>query len=467
MHTLDYSYVSLVEIAGKLRSREISPVELTELMLGRIDQFNPRLNCFLHVTRELALKQAAQAQREIGEGRLRGPLHGVPVAVKDLCFTRGIPTTGGMSFRKDFRPARDATVVQRLRDAGAVLLGKLHLTEGACIEHHRAFGNPVNPWRADLWTGASSSGSGVAVAAGLCFAAIGSDTGGSIRFPSSQQGLTGLKPTWGRVSRHGIFDLAPSYDTLGPMARSAADVAATMGVIAGSDPLDPTALPDSVPDYLANLGTIASARGVRIGIDRSYNNEGADERIISLLEDAVRIFASLGARIEPVIFPDPKPMMEHMSDVHMAELAAVHAETYPAMADDYGRWITKGLESGRRMSPQKYASTSIEKDRFAGRLRQIFNDIDVLIMPVFSFASPTWVEFEHMVETDISRLFRFTIPFNASGSPTITFPAGFTEEKRPAGIQLVGPHLSEPRLLNLVHVFQTATDWHLATKSLT
>ncbi|MER9934188.1 amidase [Mesorhizobium sp. M0088] len=452
-------------IAAKLQDGRVSPVELTEQMLERIDRLNPRLNCFLHVTRELALEQAAQAQREIGQGRVRGPLHGVPVAVKDLCFTRGIPTTGGMSFRKDFRPATDATVVERLRDAGAILLGKLHLTEGACIEHHPAFGNPVNPWRADLWTGASSSGSGVAVAAGLCFAAIGSDTGGSIRFPSVQQGLTGLKPTWGRVSRNGIFDLAPSYDTLGPMARSAADAAAVMGAIAGPDPLDPTALQDEVPDYLASLGTIASVRGVRIGIDRSYNDEGADERVIAAVEDAARIFSSLGARIEPVVFPDPARMMKHMSDVHMAELAAVHAETYPTMADHYGKWIRRGLESGHRLSPQEYASTSIEKDRFSGRLRQIFNDVDVLIAPVFSFPAPTWAEFEHIVETDISRLFRFTIPFNASGSPTITFPAGFSEPRRPIGIQLIGPHLSEAQLLGLVHSYQTVTHWHLALSS--
>ncbi|WP_063830354.1 amidase [Bradyrhizobium murdochi] len=465
MSSEDWCYDSLLTVAEKLRSGQVSPIALTEFMLERIKRLNPRFNCFLTVTPEIARRQAARAEAELRQGRCRGPLHGVPVAVKDLCFTQGIPTTGGMSFRKHFKPDADATVVRRLRDAGAVLLGKLHLAEGASVDHDPTFGNPVNPWRDDLWTGSSSSGSGVALAAGLCFAAVGSDTAGSIRFPSAQHGLTGLMPTRGRVSRYGVFDFAPTYDTLGPMARSAADVAATIGVIAGHDPLDPTSLLDPVPDYLSALGGMESLRGVRIGIDRNYNGDGAEKRIIELLEDAVRVFESMGAEIKPIIFPDPLPMLRHTWEVQMAELAAVHARTYPAMADRYGPRITHGLESGLRINPLDYARTVIERDRFSGLLRLTLQEVDALIMPIASFQSVTWSELEHHLEaqTDHSRvrMQRFTTPFNASGNPTVTFAAGFSEEDRPFGIQLIGAHLSEARLLRFVHSYQAATNWHL------
>ncbi|WP_439360368.1 amidase [Bradyrhizobium sp. DASA03007] len=459
MSAHDWCYDSLLAVAKKLHSGQVSPIALTEFMLERIDRLNPRLNCFLTVTPELALRQAAQAEAELSQGRRRGPLHGVPIALKDLCFTKGIATTNGMSFQKDFKPNEDATVVRRLCDAGAVLLGKLHLAEGAGVDHHPTYGNPVNPWRDDLWPGGSSSGCGVALAAGLCFAAIGSDTGGSIRFPSAQNGLTGLKPTWGRVSRYGIFDLAPSYDTLGPMARSAADVAATMGVIAGHDPLDPTSLLDPVPNYLGALGGIECLRGVRIGVDRDYNGDGAENQTIDLLEDVVRFFESLGAEIKPITFPDPRPMMRHLSKALQAEIASVHAGTYPALADRYGPRFAKSIQSGLGVNSLDYAGAVIQRDRFRGLLRLTLREVDALIMPVSSFQSLTWSEFEHMIETETG--FRFTIPFNASGNPTVTFPAGFSEEDRPLGIQLVGTHLSEARLLRFVHSYQIATSWHL------
>lgn len=229
-------------ISDSIRRREISPVELTETLLGRIGTFDPGLKSYTTVTAKLAMDQARAAEAEIVCGRYRGPMHGVPVAVKDLCFTKGIRTTGGMAIHADFMPDYDATVVTRLRDAGSVLLGKLHMTEGATMEHHPDLPQPVNPWKSDLWTGVSSSGSGVAPAAGLAYASIGSDTGGSIRFPSACNNLTGVKPTWGLISRHGIFDLAATFDHLGPMARSTADCAAMLQVLAGWDPLDTTSL---------------------------------------------------------------------------------------------------------------------------------------------------------------------------------------------------------------------------------
>jgi amidase len=235
-------------------------------MLSRINKYQGRLRAYATVTEDLALRQADRAAVEIAKGQYRGPLHGIPIAVKDLCYTKGIVTSAGMPIHGKFKPSYDATVVRRLRAAGAVLLGKLQMTEGAFAEHHPDIKAPVNPWHKDHWSGVSSSGSGVATASGLCFASLGSDTGGSIRYPSAANGLSGLKPTWGRVSRHGVFDLASSLDHIGPMCRSSADCAAVLQVIAGADPHDPTATSEPVPNYLAGLNRPLG--GLRLGIAR-------------------------------------------------------------------------------------------------------------------------------------------------------------------------------------------------------
>ena len=265
----ELSYLDLVEVGRRIQARQLSSVDVTQAVLDRIAKLDPRLKCYATLTPDLALAQAREADTEIARGTLRGPLHGVPIAIKDLCRTKGIPTAAGMPMHKDYRPDRDATVVTRLREAGAVLLGKLQLTEGAFGAHHPAIDPPVNPWSAAHWTGVSSSGSGVATAAGLCYGSLGSDTGGSIRFPSTMNGVTGLKPTWGRVSRAGVFALAESMDHIGPMTRSAVDAAAMLAAIAGADADDPTASHEAVPDYLGVIGE--GVREVRIGIDRALD----------------------------------------------------------------------------------------------------------------------------------------------------------------------------------------------------
>ena len=267
MATDDLCLLDLVEIGRRVQARQLSSVAVTQAVLDRIERLDGRLKSYVTLTADVALAEAAQADGEIARGAIRGPLHGVPIAVKDLCNTKGIPTSAGMTIHKDYRPEHDATVVTRLREAGAVLLGKLKLTEGAFGAHHPSIDPPINPWSAAHWTGVSSSGSGVATAAGLCYGSLGTDTLGSIRFPSTMNGVTGLKPTWGRVSRSGVFALAQSLDHIGPIARSAADVAAMLGVIAGPDPDDPTAFHEPVPDYLAGIGQ--GVRGLRIGIDRA------------------------------------------------------------------------------------------------------------------------------------------------------------------------------------------------------
>lgn len=264
----DFYYMSLQEVARRIQSRELSPVDLTRLMLDRISRVDPRLKSYATVMRERALADAAASLREIEAGRYRGPLHGVPIGIKDLCYTKGVRTMGGTAVLRDFVPTFDATVVSKLRSAGAVVLGKLNLSEGAAAGYNPSFDVPINPWRADRWPGMSSSGSGVAIAAGLCFAAIGTDTGGSIRNPASANGVVGLKPTYGRVSRYGVLAMAPSLDHVGSLARTVADAAIMFDAIAGFDPQDPTSLNEPPSNVLGQIGQ--SIKNVRIGLDRTY-----------------------------------------------------------------------------------------------------------------------------------------------------------------------------------------------------
>src|SRR5882757_5099941 len=293
MPTRDLHYYELVEIGQRIRKRELSPVEATQAQLDRIARLDGQLKSYAYVMASPALEQAHAAEKGIAAGKVRGPLHGVPIAVKDLCWTKDAPTAAGMTIYRDYRPSEDATVVSRLKEAGAVILGKLQLTEGAYADHHPEIDPPRNPWDATLWSGASSSGSGVATAAGLCYGSLGSDTGGSIRFPSAANGVTGLKPTWGRVSRYGVFELAATLDHIGPMARSAADCGAILGIIAGQDPKDTTTLPGSVPDYLA--GIAEGIRGLRIGYDASWSETGVDEPTVAVVKAARETLAKLGA----------------------------------------------------------------------------------------------------------------------------------------------------------------------------
>jgi amidase len=460
MNSSDVHYKSLIETAEAIKARRLSAVELTKAILERIERLDGRLKSYTTVTSDLALAQARRAEDEIQSGRYRGPLHGIPIAVKDLCYTQDIPTTAGMIIHKDFRPTYDATVVKRLAEAGAVLLGKLHMTEGACMEHHPELPRPTNPWKAELWTGVSSSGSGVATTAGLCYASLGSDTGGSIRFPSACNNLTGVKPTWGLVSRHGIFDLAASYDTIGPMARSAADAAAMLAALAGYDANDPTSLSAPVPDYLGGLDGVLGARGLRIGVDTDYNEAGADPETIRLINAAASVLGELGAELRPVKFPDPEPLFTYLLDLIMVELAVTHRETYPSRAEHYGPWVGSGIDRGLKAKPVDIGRGSIERDKFKGRFTRLFDAADVVLLPVFRDGTPTWSEATERSNTDMNGFMRFTAPLNAVGAPSLTLPCGFSGDRRPVGFQLIGPLCSEAMLLKAGHAYQQATGWH-------
>ena len=456
----DIHYQPLTKVAKHIEAGEISPVEVTEALLSRIEAKDGALKSYTTVTAELALFQAKRAEGEIRKGGYRGPMHGIPIAVKDLCFTKGIKTTGGMAIYEDFKPDFNATVVDKLEQAGAVLLGKLHMTEGATLEHHPEMPEPRNPWKEDLWTGVSSSGSGIAPAAGIAYATIGSDTGGSIRFPSAANGLTGVKPTWGRISRYGIFDLAATYDHLGPMARSAADAAAMLEALAGHDPKDTTSLFSPVPRYLDELDGVYGAKGMKIGLDWDYVATDADPVTVGFVKDAVEVLEELGAVTREVKFPSIDALLEHSMAMTMAEMAAHHEKTYPSQANRYGEWIRQGMEKGLNAKSIDIGKGIIERQKFRGAVVSFFNDIDALAIPVFQKGTPTWTEVRDLNANNINALMRFTSPFNATGVPTVTLPCGFTADGRPVAFQLVGKHESEATLLKIAHAYQQVTDWH-------
>ena len=466
MPTRDLHYCELVEIGQRIQKRELSPVEATQAQLDRIAHLDGQLKSYAYVMASSALEQAHAAEKEIAAGRVRGPLHGVPIAVKDLCWTKDAPTAAGMTIYRDYRPSEDATVVSRLKEAGAVILGKLQLTEGAYADHHPEIDPPRNPWDATLWSGASSSGSGVATAAGLCYGSLGSDTGGSIRFPSAANSVTGLKPTWGRVSRYGVFELAATLDHIGPMARSAVDCGAILGAIAGSDPNDPTALLEPVPNYLANLS--GSLRGTRIGVDPRWTSEGVDAAATRIFQDALRVAADLGAEILEIVVPDPTAMIDDWFPLCAVETAVAHEATYPSRKSEYGPGLAGLIELGLQQSGKDYQKIVLRREAFKGMVRALFEKVDLLAVPAQTFAVPTLAKMATLGENPelITGLLRFSCRFDMTGSPTITLPGGFTESGGPVAFQFVGRHFDEARLIAAGDAFQRVTDWHRRHPSL-
>ena len=454
-------FLSLTELAARLRAKELSSVEVTRSLLERIRKANPYLHAYLTVTEEAALRAAEQADREIGAGRWRGPLHGVPVAVKDLCQTKGVLTTCASRVLRDWRPGANATVVDRLEAAGAVLLGKLNLTEFAVAWYHPDLPAPINPWGPALWPGASSSGSGVATAAGLCFAALGTDTGGSIRFPSAACGIVGLKPTWGRVSRHGVFPLGESLDHIGPMTRTVADAAAVLAAIAGQDPADETSLAAPVENYAAALD--GGVKGIRLGLDENFiSGGGASPEVAAAVIEAVRVLERGGARVVKVTLPDTEACLPAWTTICTAETAAAHEATFPARAADYGPGFRSFLELGAAVRGQEYAKAHMLRERFANRFQALFDQVDLVACPSMSVVSlpADAMPPDARGLTGPNPLVRFTAPFNLSRNPTLSLPCGQSAGGPPPSLQLVGRHLSEAVLLQTGAAYERATSWH-------
>jgi amidase len=449
-----------VELAARIRALEVSPLDVTRAQLDRIASLDTVLGSYALVMADVAMAQAEAAEAEIVAGRYRGSLHGVPIAVKDLFWTKGFPTAAGMAIYKDYRPHEDATVVRRLKDAGAVILGKLQLTEGAYSDHHPSVPPPKNPWNADYWPGISSSGPGAATAAGLCYGALASDTGGSIRWPSAANGLTGLKPSWGRVSRYGAVELAATLDHVGPMARSAADAAAMLTVVAGDDPLDPTTLLDPAPDYLAVVGQ--DLRGLRIGVDAAWNSDGVDAATQTVLLEASDVFRALGATIVDIEFPDVKQAVADWPLNCAVEAAVAHEATYPARKAEYGAVLASVIETGRALSGFDYQKILLRRLDLRGRVAALFRTIDLLLIPVHPFPPPTLAMIRTLGEQPdlIAKLQQYTCPFDMTGHPTLVLPGGFTDAGLPIGFQVVAAHLDELTLVRAGTTFQRVTSWH-------
>jgi amidase len=452
----DLAFANLTEVAKRIRTRDLSPVELTRHMLARIEALDGRFHSYVTILADQALAQAAAAEAEIARGHYRGLLHGIPLAVKDLCFTKGIPTSCGSQMMKDWIPDQDGTVVWKLAEAGAILLGKLHMTEFALRWHHPYRPIPVNPWGEGRWPGVSSSGSGVATAAGLCFGAIGTDTGGSIRFPAAACGTVGLKPTYGRVSRAGVFPLAASLDHVGPLTRSVADAAAMLQAIAGFDPLDPTSSRQPVPDYLATINE--GVAGVRIGVDERYITEGVHPDVSAAMHDAVRLLAEMGAQIVAVTVPEPDPQLTTQAWLTLtgSDALVAHEGIYPERADEYGPF-RELLDNSAKLRAQDYAKAHALRETFACQFEPLFEQMDLLLCPTMpTTAPPMDAQGNAILQAGYVRT-RYTYVFNFSRHPTLSLPCGFDRDGLPISLQLVGRHFDEALLCRAGHTYEQAT----------
>jgi amidase len=460
-------FQTIKDVARRIKSRALSPLDLTRQMLDRIAAVDGGLKSYATVMRDQAIADATAAARDIQAGRYRGPLHGVPIAVKDLCYAKGVRTMGGVGARRDFVPAFDATVVAKLRAAGAVVLGKLNLTEGATAGYNPALDVPRNPWNRDRWPGASSSGSGVATAAGLCFAAIGTDTGGSIRFPSSANGIVGLKPTYGRVSRYGVMAMADSLDHVGPMARSVGDVAVMFDAIAGRDPNDATSLDGPAANVSGALNR--GIAGVRIGLDRDYALKGMASGQAAAIETAIGLLADRGARIVDVRMPDLSGLVDTWMAICATEMAAAHASTFPSRAAEYGPYTREFLATAAAITPAQLAAAHKRRDALTAQFIALLESVDALAGP--AGGDPAWPVTRDLQVGPLPALHaawgaaspratEFTMPMDLAGVPALCLPCGFSADDLPYSIQFTGRRLAEPMLCRIGHAYEQATKWH-------
>ncbi|HXP17634.1 MAG TPA: amidase [Terriglobales bacterium] len=441
------------------RKKSVSPVELTRDFLARIEKLNPRLNAFITVMAGSALAQARQAEAEIARGNWRGPLHGIPLGLKDLIDTAGVRTTAASALFKDRIPTRDAEIVRRLRNAGAVLLGKLNLHEfaygGSSLVSY--FGVVRNAWNPEHIAGGSSGGSATAVAAGLCCGAIGTDTAGSIREPAALCGVVGLKPTYRRVSSRGVIPLSISYDHVGPIARTVADAAAVLQAIAGFDVEDKTSSNVPVEDYSALL-TRDDLKRVKIGVPRRFFFEDLDPEVAFATDEALSTLAALGAEIRDVRLAVPTDRK-----LQNAESYASHADSVARSPDLYQPETLRRIRTGQKVSEAEVVECRRELERTRHDIAAIFADVDLLVTPTTPIAAPTIAELQH--NPDLLRprellLLRNTRPFNVWGLPAISIPCGFTRAGLPVGLQMAGPHWGEIGVLWAAHAYEQATAWH-------
>ena len=455
--------LTLEELSPLLRDRRVSPVEVTQAYLERIDSLNQTLNAYITVTSDQALADARRCEAEILRGDYRGPLHGVPVALKDLYDTAGVRTTAASKIYAQRVPDEDAASVARLRAAGAVIIGKTNLHEFAygVTTDSSHFGPTRNPWDLERVPGGSSGGSGAAVAAGLCVAATGSDTGGSIRIPAALCGIVGLKPTYGRISCHGLLPLSWTLDHPGPMARTVYGAAVMLAAMAGYDPRDPASADVPVPDYAAGLrdGVV----GLRIGVDPRWALSGIHQEVRAAFQEALAVLEDLGVEIVEVSVPRVVEGMEAALTILMAEATAIHEEFLRTRPDDYQSDVRARLEKGFPISGSDYGRARRTGELLRRDFVTLFQKVDLFATPMCGITAPRIGQREVTIGGEVvsvmAPLTRYTRAFNLTGLPAISVPCGFSSEGLPIGLQLVGRAWNETTVLRAAYAYETATEW--------
>jgi aspartyl-tRNA(Asn)/glutamyl-tRNA(Gln) amidotransferase subunit A len=460
----EIALMSLTAVAKAIAEKRLSSHEVTRACLHRISQWQPRLNAFMAIEAEAAMKAAADADAALAKGQNRGGLHGVPLAHKDMYYDAGKVVTCGSAIRRDFVATTTSTALQRLKDAGSIRLGSLHMAEFAYgpTGHNSHYGAVKNPFDVERVTGGSSSGSGSAVAARLTFAALGSDTGGSIRMPAHFCGVTGLKTTYGRISRFSAMPLSQSLDTVGPLARTAEDCALLLGLMAGADPEDPTASTAPVDDYMA--ATSQSIKGLRIGVPTSFYVDDLDAEVAHALDETIATLKREGAEIMKVELPDQHQLSAACQLVLAVEAAAFHKRWLIERPQDYGPQVLMRLQNGLAIPGVSYLEALRWRAPALAAHVAATSGVDVVIAPVAPVPAPTIAESDvgnsPGAEAVIQRLTRFTRPINYLGVPALAVPSGFTRSGLPIGVQLIGRSFDEATILSVGAAFQRVTDFH-------
>jgi Asp-tRNA(Asn)/Glu-tRNA(Gln) amidotransferase A subunit family amidase len=456
----ELAYLSLDEIATRLRAQDLSPVEVTRALIERTERLEPALGAYITFTPEAALEDARRAEQEILAGGYRGPLHGVPVALKDHICSKGVRTTFGSRVFATFVPDEDATAVARLRQAGAILLGKTNLPELCWTESFRdhPYAIPRNPWNTDHHPGISSPGSAIVAAAGLGFGALGTDTGGSIRNPSAACGITGLKPTYGRISLHGVLPLSRGLDHVGPMARSALDCAIMLDALAEYDPRGPDSL-DLPTDGGWATALARGSRPMTIGVPRAYFWENLAPDLGRVAKSALQVWRGLGWQVRDVTLPPMPPIAAAALTVHNALTGAEYRELLAERPNGLTPEARKNLAETLEISAVDYIAARRTCEAFGASLADLFRDVDVLVTPTISRTAPRMAPDGALLEPLAGDSFRGI--FNLPGVPAMSIPCGFDDRALPVGLQIVGPRLGEAAVLAAGHAFQRTTDWHL------
>ena len=455
---MDIAFLTIAELDRAYEQKELSPVEVTRALLDRVAAHDGKLHSFIRVTEDVALAEAKAAEAELMAGKRRGPLHGVPYGLKDIIETAGIPTTGHSKLRQHHVPKADAEIVRRLKEAGGVMLGKLATWEFA--NGGPSFDLPFpparNPWDTNRMPGGSSSGPGAAVAAGFTPAAIGTDTGGSVRGPAAFCAIAGLKPTYGRVSKRGVFPNTFTMDHCGPMTRSAEDIALLLQVIAGYDPADPSTEDCPVPDYRAALA--GGVKGLRLGLPEGWHDSaGAHPDLAPAIAEAVAVLQQLGAVVEPVKLSSLRDYTDCKTTISLVELYSIHEPDLRTRPQDFGRILRNHILAGGLIRAEEYQAALRWRTALAREQAVAFRRFDAIITAsartIADIADPN--RHSHGIGQSITQ------PFSISGTPALAIPCGFSRaEGMPLSLQIAAPPFAEPTVLRIAHAYQQATDWH-------